>query len=118
MDTQIIRKQLLSISAIVNSLLAELEEQKQSATKEARKERVFCPVCDLPFSDKDPDDGRGVHSRCYKRLQRENKLQESEEAGVLLPKKKVGRKRLIDIDAIIDKTKNLSKKSGRNPKDS
>lgn len=57
MDTQIIRKQLLSISAIVNSLLAELEEQKQSATKEARKERVFCPVCDLPFSDKDPDDG-------------------------------------------------------------
>tara|TARA_R110000868_G_scaffold389115_1_gene658278 strand:- start:1066 stop:1422 length:357 start_codon:yes stop_codon:yes gene_type:complete len=118
MDTESIRKQLLSISAIVNSMLAAMEQPKQPTASDARQKRVFCPVCDLPFTDGDPDDGRGVHSRCYKRLQREDRLQESEEAGVLLPKKKVGRKRLIDIDAIIDKTKNLSKKSGRNPKDS
>jgi protein-arginine kinase activator protein McsA len=118
MDTQIIRKQLLSISAIVKTMLAELDDSKQSAPKQAKQKRSVCPVCDLDFTGDDPDNGRGVHSRCYKRLQRESKLQESEEAGVLLPKQKVGRKRLIDVDAIIDKTKNLSKKSGRNSKDS
>jgi hypothetical protein len=117
MDQQLIRKQLLSISAIVNSLLADMDNSSRVNVQPKLQKRVSCSVCDLLFTDDDPDNGRGVHSRCYKRIQRENKIQESEEAGILLPKQKAGRKKLIDVDAVIDKSKNLNKKPGRNSKD-
>ncbi len=65
--------------------------------------RTVCPVCSGKL-----DDGtgleRGVHSRCYKRLQREKRITEAEMTGILFPKQAAGRRPTIDLDAVLSKS--------------
>jgi hypothetical protein len=115
METQKLKNQLLSIANTIQAILSELPD-KSNETVRGEEHRNSCPVCKKAFSDTDPMMSRGVHSRCYKRIQRENKLEEAELSGVLLPKTQSGRRKLIDLDKIINGLQEPKKKPTRNPK--
>lgn len=115
METQKLRKQLLTIANVLQAILNDLPDNE---LKPARNivDRDNCPVCRLPFTDDDPIAQRGVHGRCYKRIQREGKLEEAELSGIILPKTHSGRPKSIDLNKIINPPQEPQKKSARNPK--
>ena len=115
METQKLKNQLLSIANTIQAILSELPETAIEAVR-IQEHRDNCPVCKQVFSDEDPMMSRGVHSRCYKRIQRENRLEEAELSGVLLPKIQSGRRKLIDLNEVINSPQELKKKPARNSK--
>lgn len=115
METQKLKNQLLSIANVIQAILNDLSESTNEAAR-LQGHRDHCPVCDKAFSEKDPMTSRGVHGRCYKRIQREKRLEEAELSGVLLPKAQVGRRKLIDLNEVINGLQESKKKTTRNPK--
>jgi hypothetical protein len=115
METQKLKNQLLSIANTIQAILSELAE-KPTETVRSEEHRSICPVCKEAFSDSDPMGSRGVHGRCYKRIQREKRLEEAELSGVLLPKVQSGRRKLIDLNEVINGLQESKKKPARNPK--
>lgn len=115
METQKLKNQLLSIANTIQAILNDLSESPPE-TLRFQGSRDHCPVCKEAFSEDDPMTSRGVHSRCYKRIQRANRLEEAELSGVLLPKAQVGRRKLIDLNEVINGLQESKKKTTRNPK--
>ena len=115
METQKLKNQLLSIANTIQAILSELPETAIETVR-SQSRRDNCPVCKQAFTEKDPMMSRGVHSRCYKRVQRENRLEEAELSGLLLPKVQSGRRKLINLDEVINGLQESKKKPTRNPK--
>jgi hypothetical protein len=115
METQKLKNQLLAIANTIQAILSELSDNPVKVVGD-KEHRNNCPVCKEPFSELDPMGSRGVHGRCYKRIQRENRLEEAELSGVLLPKVQSGRRKLINLDDVINGLQEPKKKPTRNPK--
>lgn len=104
-----VRKNIQSAIVALQKALSALGTQEPSAP--TAQTRTVCPVCN---GEMKPDATiRGVHPKCYQRLQREDRLDEAELLGVLLPKDSPGRKKLINLDNVLQKN---SDKHSRKPK--
>ena len=108
MENQEIRIRVVKAIASLQDLLIAIDSDKLKEAKPVSGvdlNRTVCPICKGNL-----DDGtgleRGVHSRCYKRLQREKRITEAEMTGVLFPKQAVGRRTKIDLDEVL-KTSSL-----------